>query len=197
MLDTLDTTKSRWCTWAGGYRLPNAGAQNSAESCPVRRRIRSRNREEPSTKEVDISGLTEERCELIHVLYNISSVCPSPLNLCGAEDDARVTTNLIIFKIRESENAMPCRQPNRPTKAGVHEFYTNAQTNTPYLARLRKRSSYKIKACSSAPLLVLNALKPHGLRPVMSKSMARVLGDFEGENNASLGIDRGSMLISN
>lgn len=31
----------------------------------------------------------------------------------------------------------------------------------------------------------------------MSKSLARVLGDFEGENNASLGIDRGSMLISN
>lgn len=31
----------------------------------------------------------------------------------------------------------------------------------------------------------------------MSKSKAWVLGDFEGENNASLGIDRGSMLISN
>lgn len=95
---------------------------------------------------------------------------------------------------------MPCpaRQPNRPTETGVHVLYTNAQTNTPYLARLQKRSSYKIKACSSAPLLELNALKPHGLRrPVMSKSLARVLGDFEGENNASLGIDRGSMLISN
>lgn len=31
----------------------------------------------------------------------------------------------------------------------------------------------------------------------MSNSMARVLGDFEGENNASLGIDRGFMLINN
>lgn len=31
----------------------------------------------------------------------------------------------------------------------------------------------------------------------MSKSLALVFGDFEGENNASLGIDRVSMLIIN
>lgn len=148
----------------------------------------------------DKSGIMEEICELIHVLYTISSVCPSPLNLCGAEDDARVTTKLIILqnpRIGKCD-AMPRPPTNRPTETGVHGFYTNAQTDTPYLARLQKRSSYKIKASSSVTLLVLCTLKPHGLRrPVMSKSMAQVLGDFEGENNASLGIDRGSMLISN
>lgn len=61
----------------------------------------------------DKSGIVEEICELIHVLYTISSVCPSPLNLCGAEDDARVTTKLIIFQNPRIGkcHALPANQP--------------------------------------------------------------------------------------
>lgn len=50
---------------------------------------------------------------------------------------------------------MPCpaRQPtNQPTdrpKTGVHVFYTNAQTNTPYPARLQKEIKLKIKSMQS------------------------------------------------
>lgn len=107
-------------------------------------------------------------------------------------------TKLIISKIRESGNAIHDLPADRPTDPGVHVFYTNAQTNTPYLACLPRGQFIRMKACSSIPVLVLYTLKPHGWRrPVMSKSVALVRGDFEGENNASLGIDRGSMLISN
>lgn len=74
----------------GGYRLPNAGAQNSAESCPVRRSGPKQKPGRLSTKGVDTSGITEERCELIHVLYTLSRPSARRPSICVAQRTTHV-----------------------------------------------------------------------------------------------------------
>lgn len=67
-------------------------------------------------KGVDSSGITHERCELIHVLYTISYAHPSPLDLCGVGDNDMCATRLIIFKSESPKTpcrALPAIQPRQ------------------------------------------------------------------------------------